>query len=138
MMKQLLTHLTVLASVAGALTCSCAARNAEMYRDDTRKLLEKKNAEIHQCYNEVLKTDPTASGTVVVKFTVQSDTGKIVDAEIDPQRSGAPPALGVCIQQAITALTLDPPDGNDGQATFVYEFTVGPAPAPEPAPAPPG
>jgi hypothetical protein len=141
MMKQSLTHLTIAGLLGGALGCSFAARDAEMYRNDTRALLETKNAEIKQCYDETLKTDPTASGSMAVRFTVQSETGRIVDASIDTARTTAPDALGVCVARAISTLALTPPDANDGQATFVYEFTVGPAPAPAPAspePPPPG
>jgi len=133
-MKQSLMYLTVAALLSGAIGCSFAARNPESYRDDTQALLETKRAEIEQCYDRELETDSTASGTVVVTFTVQSETGKIIDAAIDRQRTSAPDTLGACVTQTIATLRLAPPDQSDGNATFVYEFTVGPSPAAQPAP----
>jgi hypothetical protein len=137
MMKSL-TQLSIVTLVAGTLGCSFAARNAEMYQNDTRALLETKNAEIRQCYDTALEQDPTASGTVVVTFTVQSETGRIVDVVVDPARTAAPEMLGACVARSLATLQLDPPDQNDGQATYVFEFTVGqPAAAEAPAAAPP-
>ncbi|HEX7480281.1 MAG TPA: AgmX/PglI C-terminal domain-containing protein [Polyangiales bacterium] len=100
----------------------CAARDAEMYRTDTRALLETKNGAISACYNAELKADRKAAGKVVVRFTVQNDTGKIVDAKVDETQSKASPALGKCVVDAINGLTLDPADKRDGDATFSWEF----------------
>ena len=132
-MKQSLIALTSLALVAAATACSFAARDAKMYEADTAKLLATKNAEIKQCYDAVLQANPTVSGTVVVRFTVAEETGKIVDAAVVPEGTTAPPELGQCVVQSISTLALQPGDNNPGHATFMYEFTVLPPP-----PAPPG
>ena len=137
MMKHSLMPLAVAALLGGTVACSFAARGPKMYEEDTRKLLETKQADIQQCYDQVLEADSTASGTVVVTFTVQAETGKIVNPAVDPQRTSAPEPVGACVTQAIDGLVLEPPDQNDGNATFAYEFKIGPAPAPaQPAPAP--
>ena len=105
------------------LLCACSfhARDAEGYRKVTRELLETKNADIKSCYDAELVKDPKVSGTVVVKFTVKKDTGKITAPSLDGS-STAPAALGECVVKAIDGLTLDPPDARDGDATFRWEF----------------
>jgi hypothetical protein len=90
-------------AVAG---CSFAARSPDMYRDDTRAVLDTKNDQIKTCYDEVLKTN-----------------------------KDAPPEVAQCVLNALQGLVLSPGDKSEGQATFVYEFSAGAAPAPEPAPA---
>jgi hypothetical protein len=101
----------------------CAARSAEMYRDDTRKVLDKKQGEITECYERVLQEKRDASGKVVVHFKVEADSGKIVNAKVDKDQTTAPKALGRCIVKAIEGLTLDPGDKREGDATFTWEFT---------------
>jgi TonB family protein len=118
-MKTLL--ITTLLGLTLAST-GCAARSAEMYRDDTRKLLESKQGAIQDCYNDVLKQERTAGGKVVVRFTVKSDTGVIADAKVDKAQSTGSKGLGQCIVKAIEGLTLDPADERDGDATFTWEF----------------
>ncbi len=129
-MKQVLKtsfFFTALVAVAG---CSFAARSPEMYRDDTAALLATKNAEIQACYDQALQTNTSAVGTVRVQFTVQKDTGTIVDAAADPSGTTAPPEVSSCVVSAINGLQLAPPDQSDGQATFTWEFIANAPPAP--------
>ncbi len=121
---------TALALLAGATACSFAARAPETYRDDTQKLLDTRNAQVKSCYDDALKTDAKIAGTVPVNFVVELETGKLVKAAIDPAKTTAPPALGECVLKAVDGLKLDPPDANEGQATFVYEFKPNPPAAP--------
>ena len=72
------------------------ARSADNYRKDTRALLETKSADIKACFDNVLKKNEKAGGTVVVRFTVQADTGEKAIAELT--RGGChrlPEVLGV-------------------------------------------
>jgi hypothetical protein len=103
--------------------CSFHARDADSYRKETRALLETKNTEIKNCYDTELVKNPKVSGTVVVKFTVAKETGKIADAKLS-RKSDAPESLGQCVVNAIQGLALDPPDARDGDATFSWEFAV--------------
>ncbi len=103
--------------------CSFHARDAESYRKVTRELLETKNADIKSCYDAALKQDPKAAGTVVVRFTVKKETGKITSPQVDAA-STAPAGLGQCVVNAIDGLAIDPPDARDGDATFRWEFEV--------------
>jgi hypothetical protein len=119
-------------AVAG---CSFAARSPEMYRDDTRAVLETKNEQIKTCYDEVLKTNKDAQGTVTVKFTVAKDTGAFSNVAADPAATTAPAELSQCVLNALQGLALTPGDKSDGVATFVYEFSASTPPTPEPAPA---
>lgn len=121
--------LTALLAVAG---CSFAARSPEMYRDDTSALLDTKNAEIKACYDQALQNNASAAGTVRVQFTVQKDTGTIVDAAADPAGTTAPPEVATCVINSINGLQLTPPDQSDGQATFTWEFVVESAAPPAP------
>lgn len=109
---------------AGALLClaGCAVRDAQMYRDDTRKLLETKKQPLSECYDSELKKDPKTGGKVVVHFTVQKDTGLIVDPEIDDLQSTPNRTLRKCVLDALEGLKLDPPDERDGDASFTWDF----------------
>jgi len=120
----------VLGMVAG---CSFAARSPDMYRDDTQKLLDTRNAQLKACYDDALKTDAKMAGTVTVQFVVEPETGKVTKAAIDKTKSTAPDALGQCVIRSVDGLVLQPPDANEGQATFSYEFKPNPIAAAAPA-----
>lgn len=109
---------------AGASACEFHARSPEDYQSATRAVLDTRSSQIKGCYDEVLKTDKTASGIVVVHFTVIEETGAISGAEVTKE-STAPAALGQCIVQALDGLAIDPPDERQGDATFVWEFKAG-------------
>lgn len=115
----------LLVATAGlSSACQFHARGPEDYQQATRALLETRSAQIKSCYDNVLKQDKAASGTVVVHFTVQAETGAITGAEVTPE-STAPTPLGQCIVNAMDGLALDPPDARDGDATFMWEFRAG-------------
>ncbi len=139
-MLKLMSKLVCFAALTTTAACSFHQRAPQDYRDDTRALLETRSAQIRQCYDDALVEQPGAAGTVAVKFTVQKDTGQIVDVQVDPAGTTAPPQLSQCVMQAVNGLALTPADNRDGLATFIYEFQAsGPAapppPAAEPAPA---
>ena len=108
-------------ALAALTGCSGAIRIGDAYRDDVAKVLASKNGDVKACYDNVLKGDKTAAGTVTVKFAVEMKTGTFKDVKTD-----GPPALGTCVSNALSGLVLTPADSNNGDATFVYEFTVGP------------
>jgi hypothetical protein len=114
--------------VAIAMVCAilsgCAVRSPEMYRDDTRKLLESKQTGLQACYDAELQSHPDAAGKVIVRFTVEDDTGKIVDPKIDDLQSTPNRTLRGCVLDALKGLVLDPPDERTGDATFVWEFQI--------------
>jgi hypothetical protein len=103
--------------------CSFNARDAVTYRKDTRALLATKDADIKSCYDAELKDHPNVTGSVVVKFKIAKDTGKITDAKVD-KASDAPKSLGKCVIKAIDGLALEPPDARDGDATFLWSFQI--------------
>ena len=103
--------------------CSFYARDAESYRKVTREVLETKNTDIKGCYDAELQKDPKLSGSVVIKLTVQKETGKIINPTVDAT-STAPASLGQCVVKALDGLAIDPPDKRDGDATFSWEFQV--------------
>ena len=120
MMKSFVLIGFALAAV-GSAGCAGAIRTAEPYRDDVAKVLETKNGDVKACYDNALKTNKTLSGTVTVHFGVEMKTGAFKDIKTD-----GPPELSTCVSTALTGLVLTPGDANNGDATFVYEFTVGP------------
>jgi len=131
-------HLALLALTVGAVGCSVAARDANMYAQDTQKVLESRNDAIKTCYDQALKTDAKVAGTVTVKFTVKPDTGDLSDIKVDAAGTTAPEALSQCVVTSIQGLKLAPPDDQEGLATFTWNFQVGGAPgAPAPAVAAP-
>jgi hypothetical protein len=102
----------------------CAIRSPEMYRDDTRKLLDSKRPILAACYDAELQSHPTATGKVIVRFTIERDTGKIVDPHIDDLLSTPNRTLRGCVLDALQDLILLPPDERNGEATFVWEFQL--------------
>ena len=129
-MMRKLTLLTLAAAMVPA--CAVTKRSSQTYRADTQKVLESRNAEIRRCYDEALKTDPAAGGTVTVRFVVEKKTGAFAKATIDPSRTTAKEPLTGCVLDAVSGLKLDPPDTNKGQATFSYELSPSAPPAPAP------
>ena len=106
----------------GLAGCSFHARDAESYRKITREALETKNGDIKACYDKQLKEDPKVSGTVVVTFTVEKDTGVFKDIGVKDKESSAPKALTRCVKEALKGLKIDPPDARDGKATFTWNL----------------
>jgi hypothetical protein len=107
-----------------ASACSFHARDANSYRKATREVLETRSADIKGCYDAELKKDPKVSGVIVVKLTVEKETGVIKDVRIDDKDTTAPTSLGQCVVGALDGLKLDPPDARDGDATFRWELAV--------------
>jgi len=122
----------LLGLVAG---CSFHARSPNEYRDATQALLDTKSAEIKTCYDDALKGKSDLAGTVTVHFTVEAETGALSNISADAAKTQAPDVLQQCVVKSLSGLKLDPPDANPGDATFEYQFVVGPTP-PAAAPAP--
>jgi len=111
-------------ALAAMTGCSVAVRDADHYRDDVAKVMATKDADVKACYDSALKSNKTLAGKVTVHFTVEHKTGVFKDIKTD-----GPAELGTCVSSALNGLVLQPPDdGHAGDATYVYEFTVG-APA---------
>ncbi len=70
----------MLGALLGVMGCSFRARDEDSYRKATRELVETRNADIKTCYDNELKANPSAVGTVIVRFTVQAETGQVVGA----------------------------------------------------------
>lgn len=111
-------------ALAAMTGCSVAVRDAKTYDDDVSKLLATKSGDVKACYDTALKANKTLAGKVTVHFTVEYKTGTFKDIKTDGDAT-----LGSCVSGALNGLVLQPPDdGHAGDATYVYEFTVG-APA---------
>ncbi|MDB4939315.1 MAG: hypothetical protein JWP87_6287 [Labilithrix sp.] len=123
--SHLIACISVLVSAVSG--CGFAARSPEMYRDDTKAVLQTKSNDIRACYDGVLKTTPGAAGKVTVKFDVENEQGKIVNVTVDKPNTTAPDPVAECVTKSIAGLGISPPDARLGQATFVWEFS---APAP--------
>ncbi|HKP56453.1 MAG TPA: AgmX/PglI C-terminal domain-containing protein [Polyangiales bacterium] len=115
------TRWIVIATLCLAAT-ACAVRDGAMYRDDTRKLLETKQSELRQCYDAELQKDPKAGGKVVVSFTIQKDTGVLINPKIDDLQSTPNRTLRRCVVDSLKGLTLEPADERDGEGTFTWQF----------------
>lgn len=102
----------------------CAVRNPQTYREDTRRLLDGKRAILSACYDAELQTHPQVTGKVIVRFTVERDTGKLVNPHIDDLLSTPNRTLRGCVLDALQGLILTPPDERNGDATFTWEFQL--------------
>ncbi len=129
--------LAVLAVLVACQGCTFAARSPELYRDDTKQVLESKNAEIRACYDGVLQANPGAGGKVTVKFDVLTETGKISNVTVDPAQTTAPEPVHACVRKAIEGLALQPADERKGEGSWTYEFAPPGGAAAPPAPAAP-
>lgn len=125
-MKTILAAITLTALGVGSVGCQFIARGPDQYRDDTAALLDQKSGDIKACYDGALKSNKSLQGNVRVKFLVEAETGIIKNAAVDPAGTTAPQELTDCVVNSIQGLALDPADARDGDATFVWEFTVGP------------
>jgi hypothetical protein len=124
-MKSVSIPLFLLATLAlGGCSGSFHARGPEDYKQATRALLETRQAEFQACYDNVIKADPNAAGTVSVHFLVEEKTGKITSPKALPE-SSAPAPLQDCVIKGLDGLALDPPDQRKGDATMVFEFARG-------------
>lgn len=117
-----LNNLVVVGLLAGLAACDGAGRSQQAYAADANRLLETRRPDLVRCYDDALKTDPAAAGTVTVQFVVEPDTGVIKHATIDSNHTTAPDELDQCVLHAVLGLTLTPSDRNEGRATFVYNF----------------
>jgi hypothetical protein len=111
-----------LLALALGMTSGCAVRSPEMYRDDTRKLLTAKRPVLAACYDAELQTHNDATGKVIVHFTIERDTGRVLNPRIDDLLSTPNRTLRGCVLDAMHGLVLDPPDERNGDATFTWEF----------------
>jgi len=105
-----------------ATGCGAAVRSPDMFRDDTKTELAKKNDVIKACYDDVLKSTPSAQGKVTVKFEVATETGKLSNVSVDTANTTAPEAVAACVTKSIEGVTVNPPDGNKGEGSWVYDF----------------
>jgi hypothetical protein len=128
--RNLVTHTLAVAAVFSAVGCQFRARTPEDYRDETRAVLESRSVQVKTCYDNALREDPTAKGTVAVHFKVERETGRVTDARVDKAKTTAPEGLSKCVLGALDGLLLQPPDARDGDAQFVWDFQVGAATAP--------
>lgn len=125
-MKTTLAAITLATLGFGAMGCQFIARSPEQYRDDTATLLATKSGDIKACYDGALRSNKSLQGNVKVKFLVEAESGVITNAAVDPAGTTAPQELTDCVMNSIQGLALDPADARDGDATFTWEFTVGP------------
>jgi len=114
--------LAIIAPLLLSVGCTFYARDPDAYREVTRELVDTRGEHIKDCYDVALQTDMSTGGTVVVNFSVEPKTGKIINPVIDPAQSNAPAELGSCVVNAIDGLQLDPADAREGQATFSWKF----------------
>ena len=124
-MKTTLFAIGALAALSG---CGFAVRSPDMYRDDTQAAFAKKTDAMRACYDGVLKSTPGAQGQVAVSFDVETEHGKLVNVAVLPGKTTAPPPVTECVTKNLDGVALNPPDGNKGEATWVFDF-VAPAPA---------
>lgn len=121
-MRNIIAALTLTAAIAG---CAHVARDEAQYRDDTRSLLQSRNAQIKSCYDNALATDPSVAGTVTVNFVVEKKTGVVNSVQVDPSQTQAPTTLQNCVVKAMDGLVLTPEDRKTGEATFSWTFRPG-------------
>lgn len=113
----------------GAIACGCGvARDLDTYRADTQSLLDTRDDALQSCYDQELRRNPNAAGTLTVTFTVEPKTGKVVSMSWDRNRTTVSEALATCSVAELMGLALEVPDRRAGEATFRYRFVNNPPP----------
>lgn len=123
-MNKKTTILLALFASSALAGCQFHARSAEEYEKETRQVIETKKEDLKACYDEVLKKDKKAEGTVTVKFLVEAKTGVIKDVKVNEKKTTAPESLSACVAKTLEGLKIDPPDARDGVVTWSYDFTA--------------
>lgn len=125
------THSIALTFSALALTTALSAcsvsyklRSPEQYREDTRALLESKQSSFLSCYEDLLASSSETSGTVVIRFDVEEETGKFTNTH-SLESSSASDELQQCVVNGMEGLVLAPPDDKTGEGTMTFEFSQG-------------
>jgi hypothetical protein len=113
----------IVALLAVTLGTGCAARSADMFRDDTQKLVDARQPDMKACYDAALKTDPKAAGTVKVNFVWEKSTGKLLNPTVDPAGTTAPASVHTCVTKAMEGLVLNPADNREGQGSWTFTFS---------------
>jgi hypothetical protein len=108
--------------VIALAACGGMKRSQTVYRADTQQLLASRTSQLESCYAKTLAANGQASGLVTVSFTVEKKTGKLKEAKADQAHTTAPEPVVLCVLESLAGLTLQPPDGNDGKATFAYDL----------------
>lgn len=105
----------IVLSAAFVSTTACIARGPEDYRTVTRQLVDTRRGDIETCFGGT-------EGTVVVDFTVEKKTGKIMNSVVDEKASTASAEAGTCVATKIDGLAIEQPDMRDGAATFTWKY----------------
>jgi hypothetical protein len=116
----------------------CAVRSDSVYAKDVEAMLETRGSQVSQCYGDLLKSNPALAGTVAVKLKVEEDTGNVIDPQVEPSQTTAPPELQQCVIASLNGLALVPADtSRPGVGVYVWSFqppvTGGAAALPPPA-----
>lgn len=106
---------TCLALALALAATACIARGPDDYRSVTRSLVDTKKSEIEDCFGG-------KKGNVVINFTVEKKTGKIVNPAVDEKASTAGTEVATCVASKIDGLGIDQPDMRDGAATFTWRY----------------
>lgn len=114
----------LVALVISGCSVSYKLRSPEQYRQDTRNLLESTESSFVNCYEGLLATDGDSSGTVVVSFDVEEETGKFAAVKSLPE-STAPNGLQQCVVEGMDGLVLAPPDEKTGKGVMTFDFSQG-------------
>jgi hypothetical protein len=90
---------------------------------------------IVKCYKPYALKDPNLKGHITFKFKLRRDgeQAKVVDATIEPpdptlpreEFMGAPPAMQLCVLQAITEVRFPPPPPGIDEEFIEYPFQFG-------------
>jgi hypothetical protein len=106
---------TLICTGIALATCACIARGPDDYRAVTRSLVDTKKDDIEACFGGT-------KGKVVVNFTVEKKTGKIMNPVVDEKKSTAGADAGTCVASKIDGLGIEQPDMRDGAATFTWNY----------------
>ena len=92
--------------------------------DVVRRIVRMNHGRFRLCYEDALKTKPDLTGSVTVRFVIQSD-GSV--AAIDPYSNVADPSAVACIGRSFTRMAFPSPP-NGGLVSVSYGLWLKPPP----------
>ncbi len=120
------TSATLILGLAAPTGCIKWMRDPEYYGEQLSELIEAREDKFKACYDRYLaEVDETAKGTLVARFVVEADTGRLTEIAVVAEQTTVPEGLAACVTDELSSLKLEPADAKDGHASYTWEFAPG-------------
>jgi hypothetical protein len=98
------------------------AAEGTLPKEAIREVIRTHNAEVRQCYEQGLESEPELAGRLVLKFTINQD-GAVDSPEVAADSDFAHHAVGACVLEAMQSWSFPKPSGG-GVVHVTYPFVL--------------